>query len=250
MALEVAVPVRGEARPASLYLPEGDVSGTIVFVQGSGPGSAGGFPSLGARFASLGIASLVVEKVMDGYTNLRRDYDALARDALDTLAWAHARPELENAPVTLLGFSEGGWVSTKAAALAPELIDLLVLCSSPLTTPRAQTAYHRANADPSSSRAMRRLRYGLTWAIMSLADYGDCDTIPQLRALPVPVVLAVGADDPTIDVDLARAVFTRNRPNDPAPLVVAGSGHFLPADSEWTTAVAALIAGRASPSPN
>ncbi|NNC13843.1 alpha/beta hydrolase [Planctomonas sp. JC2975] len=227
MVLEVAVPVRGEPRPASLYLPDGDVAGTIVFVQGSGPGTAGGFPSLGARFASLGIACLIVEKVMDGYTKLRRDYDTLACDARDALVWAHSRPDLERRPVALLGFSEGGWVSTKAAALAPELIDLLVLCSSPLTTPRAQTAYHQANADPGSSRTMRRIRYGLAWAIMSLADYGDCDVIPLLRSVPVPVVLAVGADDPTIDVGLARDVFVRNRPHDPAPFIVSESGHHL-----------------------
>lgn len=244
MVVEVVVPVRGAPRAAALHLPTGRPLGTVVFVHGSGPGSAGGFPSLCERFASLGIACLVVEKVMDGYTMLRRDYDALAADARDAVAWARGRPELRERPLALLGYSEGGWVATSAAALAPELVDLVVLCSSPLTTPRSQTAYHWANLNPRAPRAARRLRHALMWIAMAiLTDYGNQDTTARLRSIAVPVVLVLGAKDPTVDVDRAFDVFARVRPDDSA-ILVPDCDHHLPAGAEWTSRVARLIAAR------
>lgn len=155
--------MRGLPRRGRLHVPIGPVRGTIVCVHGSGGGSAEGFDWLTRRLSDLGIASLVVDKVMDGYTGTRRDYRAFAADACDALRWVHDQVELRYAPFALLGYSEGSWVAIKAAARAPYLMDLVVLCSAPLTPPRHQTAYHRANLKPGLPRLVRLLRFGLVW---------------------------------------------------------------------------------------
>ena len=181
---------------------------------------------------------------MDGYGGLRRHYDALASDACDALAWVHDQPQLNRSPVGLLGYSEGSWVATRAAARRPELVDLLVLCSAPLTQPRNQTAYHWANAQPGRSRAVRMLRYALMWtALAALSDYGNIDIAQDLRAIPSPVVLVLGEDDPTLDVDLAQRIFAETRGNVPPPVLVAGADHDLPPDSDWVAQVAGVLIG-------
>lgn len=60
---------------------------------------------LAEALAERGCASLVVEKVMDGYSALRRHYSLLARDAVDAVTWVRRR--LPGVPVTLLGYSKG-----------------------------------------------------------------------------------------------------------------------------------------------
>lgn len=197
---EVMVPVRGKPRRGLVYLPDSPAA-LIVFVHGSGPGTAEGFAGYTDQLTGLGVACLVVDKVMDGYGPTRRRYDLLAADVRDVLVWAHGQTGLAQLPTALLGYSEGSWVATKTAARHPDLIRLVVLCSAPLTRPRTQTAYHRANADTSRPWPIRLLRYAGTWILMAaLTDYGNQDITSDLTAIPVPVLLVLGADDPTIDI--------------------------------------------------
>jgi pimeloyl-ACP methyl ester carboxylesterase len=240
--VEDAVPVRGVPRCARLALPDAEVMGTIVFVHGSGDATADDFAWYTAQLNGLGAACLVVDKVMDGYGRLRRDYDALASDAVEALAWAHSQPGLQGSPVALLGYSEGSWVATKAAARHPELVDLLVLCSAPLTRPRSQTAYHWAHLKPSRSSPARTLRHLLmAAALAALSDYGNVDITADLRSIPAPVVLVLGEDDPTIDVDRACRIFADTRGNVPPPILVPRADHALPPDSDWVAQVAGLL---------
>lgn len=248
MRVEAKVPVRGVLRPAVLHRPSTPPRGLIVFVHGSGEGTVEFFSWYAGQLNDLGVACLVVDKVMDGYTGLRRDYDALADDAGEALKWAHGRPEFARIPMGLLGYSEGSWVATLAAARYPELVDLVVLCSAPLTRPRDQTAYHRAHAHTGSPAPLRGLRYAAMWTAMALlSDYGNCDTTEELAAIPAPVVLVLGAEDPTLDVDRACRTFERIRHGVPAPILVPGADHALPADSEWVARVAEMLLGTAEP---
>jgi len=67
MADEVAVPVRGALRRAKLHRPATRTHGTIVFVHGSGEATVDDFAWYTDQLTDLGIACLVVDKVMDGY---------------------------------------------------------------------------------------------------------------------------------------------------------------------------------------
>jgi alpha-beta hydrolase superfamily lysophospholipase len=109
MSHEVTVPVRGRPRLARLHRPTTPTCGLIVFVHGSGEATIDDFAWYTDQLTELGIACLVVDKVMDGYSKARRHYDALADDARDALLWAGQQPDLHNAPTALLGYSEGSW---------------------------------------------------------------------------------------------------------------------------------------------
>lgn len=242
MAAEVVVPVRGKPRRARLNLPSSDVRGTVVFVHGSGEATADDFAWYTDQLNELGVACLVVDKVMDGYTATRRDFDGLAADAGEALAWAREQSELQHAPMALLGYSEGSWVATLAAARNPGSVDLVVLCSAPLVRPRSQTSYHWANLVTGRPRFVRALRRALMWTAMALfTDYGNIDVTAALESIPAPVVLVLGEDDPTVDVALALRVFGRTRHGSPPPIVVPGSDHALPPDSAWISDIAAIL---------
>jgi pimeloyl-ACP methyl ester carboxylesterase len=133
-----------------------------------------------------------------------------------------------------------------AAARYPQLVDLVVLCSAPLARPRSQTSYHWANLKPGAPRAVRELRRALMWTAMAaFTDYGNLDIAEALRAIPVPVILVLGADDPTLDVELACEIFDETRQGSPPPIVVSGADHALPPDSDWINQVGvALTASR------
>lgn len=120
----------------------------------------------------------------------------------------------------------------------------MVLCSAPLTRPRTQTAYHRANADTSRPWPIRLLRYAGTWIPMAaLTDYGNQDITSDLTAIPVPVLLVLGADDPTIDTPKATRKFARSRTGGPAPIIVPDADHGLPPNSDWIHKVADTLLG-------
>lgn len=241
---EVSVPVRGEQRRGLLYLPN-SAAGLIVFVHGSGVATAEEFAWYADQLTSLGVACLVVDKVMDGYTATRRRYNLLAADAGDALSWARGQTELATLPTALLGYSEGSWVAAKTAARYPDLIDVLVLCSAPLTRPRTQTAYHRANANSRLPRPIRIMRYLRTWTLMAtLTDYGNEDITADLSAIRVPVMLVLGADDPTIDIAKATKQFAAHtRAASPAPILVPNSNHHLPPNGDWIHQIAHTLIG-------
>jgi alpha-beta hydrolase superfamily lysophospholipase len=242
MADEVAVPVRGALRRAKLHRPATRTYGTIVFVHGSGEATVDDFAWYTDQLTDLGIACLVVDKVMDGYTQTRRHFDALADDAGDALRWARQQPDLHDAPAGLLGYSEGSWIAATAAARYPDLVDLVALCSAPLARPRSQTSYHWANLDPSRPRAVRVLRRALMWTAMTaFTDYGNYDITEALRTIPVPVILVLGADDPTVDVELACRIFDQTRHSSPPPIIVPGADHALPPDSDWINQVGVTL---------
>ncbi|MBN9105760.1 MAG: hypothetical protein J0I14_12225 [Propionibacteriaceae bacterium] len=88
--------------------------------------------------------------------------------------------------MALLGYSEGSWVATPATARRPDLVDLLVLCSAPLTRPWSQTTRHRANTRAGAPRALRILRHALMWTAMTTLSDGSLDITSDLRSIPAP----------------------------------------------------------------
>ncbi|QDO88056.1 lysophospholipase [Ornithinimicrobium ciconiae] len=241
-ASTIALPVRDRDVRATLRVPAPTPSGVVLFVHGSGDGSADGFADYADRLAALRVASLVVDKIMDGYGQFRRNYDQLASDTIDALSWIRHHYEV---PVALLGYSEGSWVSILAATRRPDLIDRLILCSAPLVPPRQQTAHHWsniANSNPSLlQRWLARVRYGLGWSMLSATDYGRTDIVTSLEDIRSPVRLVLGQDDPTIDVPEAVAAFHRHRPYDEPPLLVPHAAHFLPPSGDWLALIASFI---------
>lgn len=238
MVAEVTVPVRGEGRRALLYGAEAPPHGAVVVVHGSGPGSSEEFADYAGRLAGLGVATLVVDKVMDGYGPLRRRYDLLAKDATETVTWLRSSGHVGDGPIALLGYSEGSWVALRAVSPDPAGVDLLVLCSAPIVSPRRQTTYHRRSTH---SRPAGRLGAALTWLAMTFSDYGRHDAGPDLRALQVPALLVLGADDPSLEVDRAVEAFRADIASEHAVIIVDGAGHQLPAGHSWLSEVAGRL---------
>lgn len=108
-----------------------------------------------------------------------------ARDLADPLQ-INVQPQPKDSPVALLGYSEGSWVATPATARRPDLVDLLVLCSAPLTRPWSQTTRHRANTRAGAPRALRILRHALMWTAMTTLSDGSLDITSDLRSIPAP----------------------------------------------------------------
>lgn len=233
----VTVPIRDRERAGTLRLPSGAATGVILFVHGSGHGTADEFSRYTTRLAALGVASVVIDKVMDGYGPLRRDYDRLAGDAIEALEWIQDTYDL---PVAMLGYSEGSWVAVKAAARRPDLVDRLILCSAPLVPPREQNAHRWLTGAPAHQHVLRRLRYLIGWLLLSIADYGRVEIKEELRNVASPILLVLGENDSTVDVPRAVSIFDDIRPQDDST-VVPGATHALPADGDWLSRVAAFV---------
>lgn len=221
-----------------VHQPAGAASGIVFFVHGSGHGTADEFGRYKSKLASLGVASIVIDKVMDGYGPLRRDYDRLAGDAIEALQWIRRNYDL---PVAMLGYSEGSWVAVKAAARRPDLVDRLVLCSAPLVPPREQNAHRWLNGVAAHRHVMRRLRYLIGWSLLSIADYGGVDITEDLRNVSSPMLLMLGENDSTVDVPRAVSIFEDIRRHDDRPVVVPRATHALPSDGAWLCRVAAFV---------
>lgn len=234
----VAVRIRDRDRTGTLRLPARAATGIILFVHGSGHGTADEFGRYTKKLADLGVASIVIDKVMDGYGSLRRGYDRLADDAIEALQWIGDNYDL---PVAMLGYSEGSWIAVKAAARRPDLVDRLILCSAPLVPPREQNAHRWSTGTPAHRHLTCRLRYLIGWSLLSIADYGRTDIQDDLRMVGSPMLLVLGGDDSTVDVARAVRVFTETRPHDESPIVVADASHALPADGEWLSHAAAFV---------
>ncbi|KGE16352.1 alpha/beta hydrolase family protein [Paenibacillus wynnii] len=105
----------------TLVLPEnhsGNV-GLVVFVHGDGPindSYDGGYKPLWEKFASVGYASLSLNKPgVNGSPGnwLEQSMEDRAQEAIYAIHWAHSLPMIDDTRIGLWGASQAGWVIPK-----------------------------------------------------------------------------------------------------------------------------------------
>lgn len=212
---------------------------TIVVAHGSGRAPREYFAEEAGILAGMGITVLVPEKDMAGYGWLRRDYDVLADDLAAQVAWLRGSGRER---VGVVGFSEGSWVATIAAARGG--VDVVALLSPPVIDTARQTGHELLlwwpRQRPGRRAAINRVAVLLARLRPKLARSTDA----ELAALDVPVVAVWGANDPIVDVPRAREEFERLCPSG-LQLVVNDTGHGLRRDrGVWLSTVAGVVVGQ------
>lgn len=243
VVVETRIKIRNQDVPAMLTQPldHSMIRAGIVYVHGSGDGNETDVAVEARRFASMGMAFLTVAKVMDGYTRTRRAYPTLAEDAIEAVEWLRNRPELKWRPIGLLGFSEGGWVSTIAAGSVPNPVDFLVLESPAIVTPGEQIRFHRSAESrslPFYKRVMARL---YTEFAVLICDYSRFDSRPRLQQITIPTYAVWGANDHTIPIERAQALLEQHTNIDVHMEVVPNEPHYLDPEGDWLVDVSNWI---------
>jgi dienelactone hydrolase len=186
---EVTYPVGGPAR---------ERHPGIVFIHGAGTGQYGAFRETARALASAGIVAMVPAKRLDNYSTRERDYPAMARDYLASVAALRARPDVDPARVGVYGESEGGWIAPIAAAADPG-VAFVVLVSSPVVPPREQAAfatdsYLRNVGVPDA--LLRAIPRSVGAQVPGGGfDYVDFDVGPFQREVTQPTLIVYGTAD-------------------------------------------------------
>jgi pimeloyl-ACP methyl ester carboxylesterase len=234
----VNVPVGGQVR-GGILTSAPDPRAAMVVVHGSGAGSRSNHADLATSLARAGIAVLVVDKPMTGYSWRNRDYAALADDAAAQASWLARYLDLPPSRVGLVGVSEGGWVALLAVQAGP-----LVLDSAPVVTPLEQAAYAASRLTPTWAQ---HLTTGMLASGRTVCDYLDTDVRPALSRVHVPVLAIFGTDDRTVPVTQAVDRLQQGLPAPATTLLTAG-GHTPPV-STWAGQTAAWILNPSSSHP-
>lgn len=232
------VPSHSGGVKAWLY-DNGPDTPAVAVAHGSGSAPREYFATEARILADLGLTVLVAAKDTAGYGLVRRDYDVLADDLGAQVAWLRNRGHER---VGVLGFSEGTWVATIAAARGG--VDAVALCSAPIVDAGDQTAHEYLVWWPRRWPGRERVHAGLQRVLRRLMPYLRRSTDAELASLRMPVVAVWGSDDPIVDVPRAIEASTRLCPQGRRH-VVEGTGHSLRADQEeWLALVADVLAGR------
>ncbi|HEX8511301.1 MAG TPA: prolyl oligopeptidase family serine peptidase [Propionibacteriaceae bacterium] len=223
--VKVGVPTRRGLRPGTLVLPHGPGRHpAVVMVGGSGPGLRGGLLAAATELASRGVAALVYDKNLSGYSWRARDYDALGADAADAVRVLAAHPEVDERRVGLWGFSEGGWVVASAAATDAS-VAYVVMVSAPTVSPGQQAGWVVSRA--LSERGLHRLQHGAALHLSTSRAFAYTEYRPPLSRMDQPVLAVFGAEDRTVPVATAVTLLRAQLPQEPTVQVYAGSGHHL-----------------------
>ncbi|MEU7600638.1 CocE/NonD family hydrolase [Streptomyces sp. NPDC040724] len=248
---EEAVTVRrdGRALDGVLALPKQGKGPfpLVVFVHGDGPVDATHdtfYRPLWESFARAGYASLSWNKPGVGGSPgdwLDQSMDDRAQEAVDAIAWARQRPDIDGSSIGLWGASQAGWVLPKIAAKDPGV--RFVIAVSPAVNWHHQGRYNLlaelrrdGASDAEVAAALRRRETGLEllgrgasyeeyvravgdpqgmtaarWRFVSKNHTADASAdLPALRGVPVLLVLA--GHDVNVDVADTEAAYRRLLP--------------------------------------
>ncbi|WP_284574668.1 CocE/NonD family hydrolase [Streptomyces sp. 2P-4] len=248
---EEAVTVRRDGRTLDgvLALPEQGKGPfpLVVFVHGDGPVDATHdtfYRPIWESFARAGYASLSWNKPGVGGSPgdwLDQSMDDRAQEAVDAIAWARQRPDVDSRRIGLWGASQAGWVLPKIAAKNPGI--RFVIAVSPAVNWHRQGRYHLlaelrrdGASDAEVAAALRRRETGLEllgrgapyeeyvravgdpqgmtaarWRFVSKNHTADASAdLPALRGVPVLLVLA--GHDMNVDTADTEAAYRRLLP--------------------------------------
>lgn len=240
--VDVAVPVPGELRSGWLFRPVGAGTGpALVLVGGAGPHRRDDLVGEAETLARAGVTTVVIDKRVDGYGLLHRDFDALAADAAASARWLARQVGVDPHRVGLIGWSEGGWIVPLAAAREPDAIAYVVLVSAPIVSPLEQVGHVTEDHARRAPRWLHRVIVTTLAGGPMLSSYVAVDVRPELARLSQPVYAVWGAQDTVVPVTEA---VTRLRTAVPAATIRVrpGLGHSWGAtDQRWTDDVVAWL---------
>lgn len=223
--------------PAVIVVPTGrpppDGWPAQVLIPGSGARSAREMLPWAEALARRGVAAISYQKRSEGYSIVKRDFDALADDAVEAAERIRAVEEVDADSVGLTGLSEGGWIVPMAAARDSRLATMIEL-SGPGVSPGRQLLYTVTSglADagaPHSARvaAISALSTKLPGGLM---DFSSFDADPSLGSAAQPLLCVYGLDDTTVPAEDAAAKALSARPaarSATAIRFMPGLGHTL-----------------------
>jgi alpha/beta superfamily hydrolase len=202
---------------AQLFRPEGEVVGTAVIIQGSGESRRGNpwYLQVVRALADVGVAVLLPDK--RGSDSSEGDwrtssFDALARDA--RVATGLMRERFPDAPLTLIGMSQGGRIAPLAAT-GEQKPDRVVSLSGGVERAFASLVFEETNTlrqmglpdavarslAPLTAWHLREVRQPVFWAAV-----GDFDPLPHWAALDRPGLILLGGLDRDDNLDVDRAI--------------------------------------------
>ena len=115
----------------------------LVFLHGSGPADAAHWSAWAEQFAQHRIACFSYDKPGVGGSSgdwMRQSFDDRAGEALAAVRHLRRDPALTEAPVGVLGMSQGAWIGPHAASLSDD-VALVVALSGSSSGPRRQDRY-------------------------------------------------------------------------------------------------------------
>jgi hypothetical protein len=256
---------------AGIWVPENHPQPLpgLVVVDGSGDGAFDDFGDWPARLAACGAAVLVHDKPGCGGSPghwTEQTIDDRAEETLAAMAVLRRHPAVAGRPVGLLGISQGGWVSLRAASGGT--VDFVVTLSGPGVGPAAQerVRIERELHDDGVSAAdvrealgwvderTRRLIDGepVTDVLAHQARFADrpwftiatryfddpvtmrflagilaFDPVRYLPDVACPVLALFGAADPLVPVPESVVAFTTHLREMPGIAVFPGADHGL-----------------------
>ena len=205
----------------------------VVLVHGAGPASRDSLLMEARTLAAAGVAAIVYDKRMRGYSAVRRGYGVLADDAVRAADVLAAAPEVDPRSIGVMGWSEGGWVAPAAVQRAPSRFCFLALASAPIVSPAQQTAWLIRRAAPSAPGWLDRLTAMWLGSGSRLINYLDHDSRPALAGVRVPVLGVWGAEDAGVPVNQAVRTVIDQVPVGVSVSIVPRAGHHLPIESGY-----------------
>lgn len=204
-----------------LFLPDGDGSfPTAVIIHGSGPSNRNStwYLSVAKHLQENGIAVLLPDK--RGCEKSEGEWEGasieeLATDTLSAVEFVRHQQMFTYSTIGLIGFSQGGWIASVAAADSDN-VSFVVSMSGSATTTDEQLVYEETNSialytytfiakliAPVSANSLKQKPH--------LAALYPFDPIPYWKNVDVPVFFAYGENDPNVPVE---ASINRLKEND------------------------------------
>ena len=204
----------------------------VVLVHGAGPGDRDSLLSEARALASAGVAAIVYDKRVDGYSIFSRDYTRLADDAIRAAEVLAHRSDVDPQHIGIMGWSEGGWVAPTAVQRAPNRFAFLGLVSAPIVSPLAQAVWTADQPLVDASHWVRRMPATALSSGRQFIDYLDFDIQPALESVRIPVHAVWGAEDMTVPVNVAVRTLMRLVDAPATVRILPDSGHSV-GSGQW-----------------
>lgn len=179
--IEVSIPFAAGRLAGSLYIEAGPL---VVAVHGSGPCDRES-PHVAARVHDLrtaGLSVLVYDKPGCGASGgdwTRQSLQQRGEEVSAAAAFAREHPAVGGRPVTLVGQSQGGWVSLTAAAGDPQ-IPALVTTSGPGVRVADQEIYRLGHDYPRLGLSAAESRAAVEFLRRRMADIQAGRTVEEI----------------------------------------------------------------------
>jgi hypothetical protein len=151
---------------------------------------------------------LVPDKRLDNYTTFQRDYIAMARDYVTSLAVLKGRGDVDSARVGLYAESEGTWIASAMTHDHPDLA-FMILTSPPIVPGRRQMAMAASNymthigaPKPMAQNVTKFI--GMDFSMLGLR-YADFPAERYLDALTMPLLVNYGTEDLSMPIEQGAA---------------------------------------------